>query len=154
MANIKALLKNTVDINKRYSNALFDLSREYVKALDRSVNELEEAPGQEADLLNSMEQSGSLLLAEEAGQIAKAAFPIHNSSTETMEINLILNCDDLPYLTELTPTSVELQPGQSTIIRLKSHITEAGNINTVYRGTIRVSEFDDYQLRFMVVKVK
>lgn len=153
MANLRSILKNTVDVNKRYSNALLDLSREYVKALDPNITELQHDSEAPDKLFENMQRAGSLLLAEEAGQVAKAAFPIHNSSNEIMEINLILSSDNLPYFTELTPASVTLQPGQSTVIRVKSHITEEGKSHVVYRGDIRVSELEDYRLSFMVVKL-
>ena len=44
MAKLGQLIKNTVNLNMRYSNALLDLSKEYVKALDGTLkNESEQS---------------------------------------------------------------------------------------------------------------
>jgi hypothetical protein len=127
--------KGAVELNLRYMATVVSLATGYVSEFGEMLRDSNQGgTGGATDAHGGAAPTPQprrppILLVGQLHDEPTGAFALNNTSERDLSINLIVQGDLDPGLTELTPTSLRLAPGASAFVRLKVRITEAVAVN-------------------------
>ena len=153
MERVVETVKNVVAVNLRYTSLLLGLAKDYIKSFESAVREGVAAKGAasgDEDTAPVPPRRPPILLVGGVGQEATGAFALNNSSDKQLNISLIVQGELDSAQVELVPSSVRLEPGASTIVRLKVRLGEAFQEERDYVGAVTAPGLSVQVVEFIV----
>ncbi len=132
------VVRRTIGVNLRYSSALLNLTKDYIKDFEREIRKSGQQPtnvaGEESRATTPIRHP--ILLVGQANEVASSAFVLNNTGTVGLEVNLVVETDPEIKQVQVIPTSLSIAPSASAIVRLKIELTENLTANRDYFGKV------------------
>jgi hypothetical protein len=152
--DVTGTVKKVVAVNLRYTSLALNLAKEYIKAFEGAVREgvasADEAAATGEGGTQKPARRPPLLLVGELDQEATGAFALNNTSDRDLNVALIAQGELDPAQVQITPASVKLAPGTSTIIRLKVKLGDALEEGRDYLGAVLAPGLSAQVVEFVV----
>jgi hypothetical protein len=159
-------LKGAVELNLRYSSVVLNLSKEYIKDIERIVRASGPAeepqpepqpdvkpdaqPEAKPDAKPTPLRRAPILLVGELNEVATGAFALNNTSDFDINLALAVQGELDPALVEVTPARLVVARGDGAFVRLKVRMVEAIEVDRDYLCAVVAPGVSSHSIEFVV----
>lgn len=142
------IIRSATELNLRYTSTVLYLSRDYLKAFNGILQKTASTP--EAQPSATASNRPPLLIVGRSNEPASAAFPINNTLSKDITVNLIIQGELDDKQVRLDPASLNLKAGESAIVRVIANINERLAEDRNYSGAVVAPGLSSEAIPFVV----
>jgi hypothetical protein len=146
------VIKGAVGVNLRYSSVLLNITKDYIKDVERVITQSSrQATTAPADQTSAPPtRRPPILLVGQANEEASGAFVLNNTASTGLDVSLAVEGDAEVREVNVTPTLLSIAPNASAVVRLKIKLTEKLVENRDYFGKVLAPGVSNQTIEFVV----